>query len=70
VHTPANVRKAKAALKQAFVNSMEGRGTSVVEIVSTCNSGWKMSPADSNKWMEENMLAQYPLGDIKNTVKQ
>lgn len=70
VHTPANVRKAKAALKQAFVNSMEGRGTSVVEIVSTCNSGWKMSPVDSNKWMEENMLAQYPLGDIKNTVKQ
>lgn len=45
VHTPANVRKAKAALKQAFINSMEGRGTSVVEIVSTCNSGWKMSPA-------------------------
>lgn len=70
VHTPANVRKAKAALKQAFINSMEGRGTSVVEIVSTCNSGWKMSPADSNKWMEENMFANYPLGDLKNTVKK
>lgn len=70
VHTPANVRKAKAALKQAFINSMEGRGTSVVEIVSTCNSGWKMSPADSNKWMEENMFAHYPLGDLKNTVKK
>lgn len=70
VHTPANVRKAKAALKQAFINSMEGRGTSVVEIVSTCNSGWKMSPADSNKWMEENMFAHYPLGDLKNAVKK
>lgn len=70
VHTPAAVRKAKAAIKQAFVNSMEGRGTSVVEIVSTCNSGWKMSPAQSNKWMEENMFAKYPLGEIKNTVKK
>lgn len=70
VHTPAAVRKAKAAIKQAFVNSMEGRGTSVVEIVGTCNSGWKMSPAQSNKWMEENMFAKYPLGEIKNTVKK
>ncbi|TFU93106.1 2-oxoglutarate oxidoreductase [Barnesiella sp. WM24] len=70
VHTPASVRKAKAALKQAFKNSMEGRGTSVVEVVSTCSSGWKMSPEQSNKWMEENMFAHYPLGDLKNTVKQ
>ena len=68
VHTPANVRKTKAALKKAFMNSMEGKGTSVVEIVSTCSSGWKMTPADANKWMEENMFAHYPLGDIKNTV--
>ncbi|MBQ9076458.1 MAG: 2-oxoglutarate oxidoreductase [Muribaculaceae bacterium] len=70
VHTPAAVRKAKAAIKQAFTNSMEGRGTSLVEIVSTCNSGWKMSPAQANKWMEENMFAKYPMGDIKNTVKK
>ncbi len=70
VHTPANVRKTKAALKKAFRNSMEGRGTSVVEIVSTCSSGWKMTPAESNKWMEENMFAHYPLGDLKNTTDQ
>lgn len=70
VHTPANVRKTKAALKQAFRNSMEGLGTSVVEIVSTCSSGWKMTPHEANVWMEENMLAHYPLGDLKNTVKK
>ncbi len=69
VHTPAAVRKTKAAIKQAFINSLEGRGTSVVEVVSTCNSGWKMSPVAANKWMEENMFAKYPLGDLKNTVK-
>ncbi len=69
VHTAGATRKAKAAIKQAFQNSMNGHGTSIVEIVSTCNSGWKMSPEAANKWMEENMFAQYPLGDLKNTVK-
>ncbi len=66
VHTPAAVRKAKAAIRKAFENSLEGKGTSVVEIVSTCNSGWKMSPEQANKWMEENMFAKYPIGDLKN----
>ena len=70
VHTPAQTRKTKAALKQAFQNAMNGLGTSVVEVVSTCNSGWKMTPAQANKWMVENMLVQYPLGDLKNTVKK
>ncbi len=66
VHTPATVRKAKAALKKAFENAIAKKGTSVVEIVSTCNSGWKLSPADSNAWMAEHMFEKYPLGDIKN----
>lgn len=66
VHTPAAVRKAKAAIRKAFENSLAHRGTSVVEIVSTCNSGWKMSPAKSNEWMAEHMFKRYPLGDLKN----
>lgn len=66
VHTPPAVRKAKAAIKKAFQNALDGRGTSVVEIVSTCNSGWKMSPAKSNEWMAEHMFERYPLGDLKN----
>lgn len=66
VHTPAAVRKAKAAIKKAFQNSMASKGTSMVEIVSSCNSGWKMSPVDANKWMSEHMFSQYPLGDIKD----
>lgn len=66
VHTPAAVRKTKAAIRKAFENSLAGRGTSVVEIVSTCNSGWKMSPAKANEWMVENMFPFYPLGDLKN----
>ena len=66
VHTPAAVRKAKAAIRKAFENSMAGKGTSLVEIVSTCNSGWKLSPVAANKWMEENMFKKYPIGDLKN----
>jgi 2-oxoglutarate ferredoxin oxidoreductase subunit beta len=60
------VRKAKAAIKKAFQNSLDGKGTSLVEIVSTCVSGWKMTPAQANEWMEKNMVEHYPLGDLKN----
>jgi 2-oxoglutarate ferredoxin oxidoreductase subunit beta len=66
VHIPAAVRKAKAAIRKAFENSLAGKGTSMVEIVSTCNSGWKLTPEQSNEWMEKNMFEKYPLGDLKN----
>lgn len=66
VHTPSAVRKAKAAIKKAFQNTIDKKGTSVVEIVSTCNSGWKMTPAQSNDWMAMHMTEKYPLGDLKN----
>ncbi len=65
VHKPANVRKTKKALKKAFELQQQEKGTSFIEVVSNCNSGWKMTPNDSNKWMEENMFPFYPLGDIK-----
>lgn len=67
VHTPANVRKCKKAIRKAFENSLAGNGYSMVEVVSTCSSGWKLSPVEANKWLEENMLPYYPLGDIKDT---
>ena len=65
VNTPTAVRKAKKAIRKAFENALAGKGLSFVEMVSTCNSGWKMSPVDANKWMEENLVPFYPLGDIK-----
>jgi len=66
VHTVAAVRKAKKAIQKAFENSMQNKGTSIVEIVSTCSSGWRLNPAQSNDWMVENMFPSYPLGDLKN----
>ena len=63
---PAAVRKLKKAIKKAFENSMMEKGTSFVEVVGTCNSGWKLTPVQANKWMEENMFPIYPLGDMKD----
>lgn len=65
VHTPALARKAKRALKKAMEYQKLNKGTCLVEIVSNCNSGWKMTPLQANKWLEENMFPFYPLGDIK-----
>ncbi|MFO8234739.1 MAG: thiamine pyrophosphate-dependent enzyme [Bacteroidales bacterium] len=65
VHKPANVRKTKKAFKKAFEYQKQEKGTSFIEVVSNCNSGWKMTPNDANKWMEENMFPFYELGDIK-----
>ena len=65
VHTPAAVRKAKAAIKKAFEFQQQKKGLCFVEIVSNCKSGWKMTPVQANKWMEENMFPNYPIGDIK-----
>lgn len=65
VHTAANVRKCKVAIRKAFENAFSGGGFSMVEIVSTCSSGWKLSPVKSNEWLSDNMLPYYPLGDIK-----
>ncbi len=65
VHTHKLVHKAKKAIKKAFENTRLKKGLSLVEIVSNCNAGWKMTPNESNIWMEENMFPFFPLGDIK-----
>ena len=68
VHTVASIRKTKKAIRKAFENSMNGKGASLVEVVSTCNAGWKLSPEKANQWMEDNMFKFYPLGDLKDTA--
>lgn len=65
VQNAASVRKTKKAIRQGFENQKAKKGTSFIEVVSNCNSGWKMTPVKANKWMEENMFPFYPLGDMK-----
>lgn len=66
VHNVPSIRKAKKAIRKALENSMMNKGTSIVEIVSTCSAGWKLNPAQSNDWMVENMFPVYPMGDLKD----
>ena len=47
---------------------MQGKGSSLVEIVATCNSGWKLTPVKANEWMRENMFPEYEKGDLKDTT--
>ena len=70
VQNVASILKAKKAIRKAFEYSMKGLGSNLVEIVSTCNTNWRMSPDKANKWMEENMVPFYPLGDIKDKGKE
>jgi 2-oxoglutarate ferredoxin oxidoreductase subunit beta len=65
VHTAAAVRKLKKAIQASFEYQKLDKGTCFIEVISNCPSGWKMTPAESNKWLEENMFPMYPLGDIK-----
>lgn len=63
---PQQVNKTKKAIKQAFQYQMEGKCFSFVEIVSTCPTNWGLTPLNSLKWAEENLLPYYELGDYKN----
>ena len=66
VDTPAAIRKAKRAIRKAFDYSMQGRGSNLIEVVSTCSSGWKLSPEKANEWMRQYMFEHYPTGDLKD----
>jgi 2-oxoglutarate ferredoxin oxidoreductase subunit beta len=65
LHDPKNIRLAKKAVRMAFEVQRRGLGFSLVEILSTCPSNWNMTPVESLKWMEEHMVAYFPLGDYK-----
>lgn len=65
VNNAGNVRKAKKAIQKAFQFLQQRKGTCFIEIVSNCPSNWKMTPVESNNYVEEVMIPFYPLGDLK-----
>jgi 2-oxoglutarate ferredoxin oxidoreductase subunit beta len=65
LHNPANIRKAKKAIRIAFETQVRGLGFSMVELLSTCPTNWGISPLESLEWLEEHMIPAYPLGDYK-----
>ena len=65
-NNPANVRKAKKAIRKAFQNQLDGKGYSLVEVVTSCPTNWGLSPEKSLKFLEENMLKEFPLGVLRD----
>ena len=66
VNNVKNVKAAKKAIKKAFQNQIEGKGFSLIEVVSTCPTNWGKTPEKAMEWLEENMLPYYPLGVYKD----
>lgn len=66
VHTPAQIRKAKKAIKRAFECQIQGKGFAIVEVLSTCPTNWGKTPVNALKWLEENMIPYYPLGNFRD----
>lgn len=70
VNNVKNIKKAKQAIKRAFQNQIEGKGFSLVEVLSTCPTNWGLSPKEALKWLDENMETYYPLGVYKDKYKE
>jgi len=66
VNSVKNVRNAKKAIEKAFRNQVEGKGFSLIEVISTCPTNWGKTPQDALKWVETDMIPYYPLGVYKD----
>jgi 2-oxoglutarate ferredoxin oxidoreductase subunit beta len=70
IHNAQNVIKTKKAIKKAFQNQIEGKGFSLVEVLSTCPTNWGMTPLDGCKFVAEKMMPLYPLGVFRSPDKE
>ena len=70
VNNVKNIKNAKKAIKKAFENQINGKGFSLVEVVSTCPTNWGMTPQKALEWVDTNMLPYYPLGVYKDRSKE
>ncbi|HZK01136.1 MAG TPA: thiamine pyrophosphate-dependent enzyme [Tissierellaceae bacterium] len=66
VDTPGNIRKAKRAIKNCFQVQLDGLGFGMVEVLSTCPTNWGLTPNESLKWLQDNMIPYYPLGNFRS----
>ncbi|MCL5057304.1 MAG: thiamine pyrophosphate-dependent enzyme [Actinobacteria bacterium] len=69
LHNPANVTRARKAIKKAFEVQVAGLGFSMVEVLSACPTNWGLPPLKALKWLEDNMLVYYPLGEFKRPAE-
>lgn len=62
VNSVKNIRAAKKAIKKAFQNQLDGKGFSLVEVLSACPTNWGLEPQKALEWIDEKMIPYYPLG--------
>ena len=70
VTSVAGIRKAKKAIYKAFKNQVEGKGFSLVEVISTCPTNWGLTPEKAMQWANDNMIPYYPLGVYRDRDAQ
>ena len=70
VHDVPHIKKAKAAIKKAFQLQMEGKGFTLVEVLSTCPTNWGKTPKEAFEWLKSDMLPTYPLGVYKDITTE
>lgn len=70
VNNVKNVNRAKKAIKKAFQNQIDGKGFSLVEVVSSCPTNWGMTPSKALQWVEDKMIPYYPLGVYRDKSAQ
>ncbi len=68
MHDIKHIKLAKKAIKKAFEKQIDKKGFSLIEVLSTCPTNWGLTPAESLKWLEENMIPKYPLG-VKKEIE-
>ena len=66
VSTPRDVNSTKRAIKKAFQNQIDGKGFSLVEVLSMCPTDWKMSQTKSVDFVNNDMKNAFPLGVYKD----
>ncbi len=69
-NNPANVLKTKQAIRKAFQNQLDGKGFSMVEIVTSCPTNWGLDPLKALDYIEEKMLPEFPLGVIRDKEEE
>lgn len=70
VNNVKNIKNAKKAIKKAFENQINGKGFSLIEVLSTCPTNWGMTPQKAMEWIDEKMIPYYPLGVYKDRSKE
>jgi 2-oxoglutarate ferredoxin oxidoreductase subunit beta len=66
VHEPKAIMNAKKAIRKGFKFQLDKVCFSLIEVVSTCPTGWGQQPDEACEWLEEHMLPYFPVGDVKS----